>query len=82
MSVQIEGAEQMTIKTLEDRLNIVEKELTQLKQQVEADKQQTSLPWWEQIFGTFVDSEAHEEATRLGREYRESLRPKDGEDAD
>ena len=72
----------MTIEALENRLTTVEKELTQLKQQVEADKQQTSFPWWEQVFGTFADSEAHEEATRLGREYRESLRPKNGEDVD
>ena len=72
----------MTIEILEHRLTAVEAELTQLKQQLAANKQQTSLPWWEQIFGTFAGSEAHEEATRLGREYRESLRPKDDEDAD
>ena len=28
------------------------------------------LPWWKQIIGTFADDPAHEEAMRLGREYR------------
>ena len=36
-----------------------------------------SRPWWERIRGTFKDDPAYEEAMRLGREYRESLRPKE-----
>jgi hypothetical protein len=34
------------------------------------------LPWWEQVVGAFADDPAFEEAMRLGREYRESQRPK------
>ena len=72
----------MATETLEARLSVVEQELAQLKQKIQAETPPASLPWWEQIFGTFADSEAHEEATRLGREYRESLRPKDYEETD
>jgi hypothetical protein len=33
-------------------------------------------PWWEIISGTFANDPAFEEAMRLGREWRESFRPK------
>lgn len=67
----------MAAETLEQRVSAMEQELAQLKQQLQTETPSTPLPWWEQIFGTFANSEAHEEATRLGREYREALRPKD-----
>ena len=70
----------MTAETLEQRVAAVEQELARLKQQLQAETSPAPLPWWEQIFGTFANSEAHEEATRLGREYRESLRPRDDEE--
>lgn len=66
--------------SVEQRLTAVEKELADIKQQLANENPQSPLPWWEQIFGTFAGSEAHEEATRLGREYRESLRPKNDEE--
>lgn len=71
----------MATITLEDRVTALEKELAQIKWRLEKEKLQTPLPWWEKIAGTFADSEEYEEAMRLGREYRESLRPKDDEDA-
>ena len=67
----------MPVPSVEERLTTVEKELVQIKQQLATDKPETPLPWWEQIFGTFANSEAYDDAMRLGREYRESLRPKD-----
>ena len=33
-------------------------------------------PWWDKIAGTFANDSIYEEAMRLGREYRESFRPK------
>jgi hypothetical protein len=71
----------MATISIEERLTAVEKELAQLKQQLASEKSQVPLPWWEKIFGTFANSEGYEEAMRLGREYRESLRPKEDEDA-
>ncbi|MGG6269980.1 hypothetical protein [Leptolyngbya sp. AN10] len=56
---------------LEDRVTLLEAEVARLKEKVEP----SSKPWWERIAGTFADSPAYEEAMRLGREYRESLRP-------
>lgn len=67
--------------SVEERLSAIEHELAQLKQQLAADKPQTTIPWWEKIAGTFANSEGYEEAMRLGHEYRESLRPKDDEAA-
>lgn len=71
----------MESPTLEERMTAMEKELTHLKQQLVADKPQITPPWWEQRFGAFADSEEYEEAARLGREHRESLRPKGDEEA-
>jgi hypothetical protein len=65
-------------ETLEDRLTAVEQELADVKRQLGANKCQSPTVWWETMFGSFADSEGFEEAVRLGREYRESLRPKDG----
>ena len=43
------------------------------------DTMQDERPWWEQIGGTFQNDPVFEEVVRLGREYRESLRPSDDE---
>ena len=64
-------------ETLDDRLTAVEKDLAELKHLLAADKSQRAAAWWEKMFGSFADSEGFEEAVQLGREYRESLRPKD-----
>ena len=67
----------MPTETLEERLAVVEKEVAEIKKQMKADKPQTTPYPWDKIFGSFANSEGFEEAVRLGREYRESLRPKD-----
>ena len=72
----------MAATSVDDRLDAIEKELSELKLRLEVDKPPSTVPWWEQIFGTFANSEAYDDAMQLGREYRESLRPKDGEDVD
>lgn len=67
-----------TITTsVEERLSTLETEVTQLKNRLETDPRPSTLPWWEKIFGTFAGSEEYNEAMRLGREYRQSLRPGD-----
>lgn len=57
---------------LEKRVALLEAEVARLKRKVESDLSPT--PWWEKIAGTFADNPAYDEAMRLGREYRESLR--------
>lgn len=60
---------------LESRVAVLEAKVERLQRELEAvvpDRR----PWWQQIAGSFADDPAFEEAMRLGREYRESLRPK------
>jgi hypothetical protein len=65
----------MAVPELEQRVAALEAEVTQLKEQVKK-----AVPskgdWLDNIYGAFADDPHFEEAMRLGREYRESLRPK------
>ncbi len=69
----------MATETLEDRLALVENELAQLKHMVAANKSPDAPAWWDKMFGSFAESEGFEEAVRLGKDYRESLRPRNDE---
>lgn len=71
----------MATGSLEERVAALEAELARLKQERmgTASHQQ---PWWAEIWGTFKDDPIYAEAMRLGREYRESLRPKDDEEVE
>ena len=65
----------MAPSDLEKRVAALEAEVAKLK--AEATKSAVNQrPWWEEIAGTFADDPAFEEAMRLGREWRESFRPK------
>ena len=63
----------MAQSSLKHRMDVLEQELLKLKEQI---KTPSEKPWWEELFGVYKDDPAFEEAMRLGREYRESLRPK------
>jgi hypothetical protein len=67
--------------SLEERVAALEAEVARLKQERESAAE-AQKPWWEEIRGTFKNDPIYTEAMRLGREYRESLRPKDDEDAE
>lgn len=56
---------------LETRVATLERELASLKEQVESQK----LPWWKANLGQFADDPIYDEAMKLGRAYRDSLRP-------
>jgi hypothetical protein len=71
----------MAALSLEERMAALEAEVAELKQQVAMAQPANGLPWWEQRFGAFATSPEYAEAERLGREYRESLRPRKGADA-
>jgi hypothetical protein len=60
---------------LESRVAILEEKVIQLQRKLEAVAPEAK-PWWQNIVGAFADDPAFEEAMRLGREYRESLRPR------
>jgi hypothetical protein len=63
---------------VEERLAILEAEVAQLKQQL-AVKTSDNSPWWDKIVGSFANDPAYEEAMKLGREYRQSLRANSAE---
>lgn len=62
----------MTNEELEKRIAILEKEVALLKSKSEK-KNEDEMPWYKQI-PKFGGNPAYEEATRLGREYREAQR--------
>lgn len=66
---------------LESRVAALEAKVEELQQKLviaptETPEANHAKPWWEHIVGAFADDPDFEEAMRLGREYRESLRPK------
>ena len=61
----------MSKRTLNERVTELESELASLKQRLPLEP-----AGWRSIVGVFADDPAFEEAMRLGREYRESQRPK------
>ena len=64
----------MASSPLEKRVAALEEELAALRRKIETVA--PSTPWWERIAGTFEHDPIYEEAMKLGRKYRESLRPK------
>jgi hypothetical protein len=60
---------------LEERVAALEAEVAKLKAMVQNGKASAD-PWTEHVWGAFANDPVYEEAMRLGREYRESLRPK------
>jgi len=61
---------------IEKRVAILEAEVERLRSKVELAGTPT-MPWWERIAGTFANDPAHEKAMKLGRAYRQSLRPRE-----
>jgi hypothetical protein len=59
---------------MEDRVAALESDIKKLKSLIGVSKR-APMPWWEQISGVFADDPTFEKAKKLGREFRESLRP-------
>jgi hypothetical protein len=64
----------MASARLEQRVTVLEKELARLRTKVEGPG--GVKPWWERIAGTFENDPVYEEAMKLGREYRQSQKPR------
>jgi hypothetical protein len=71
----------MASETIEARLSGLEREMAQIKRLLKS-KSASAEPWWEGIAGVFEDDRTFEEAMKLGRQYRESLRPRSAEHRD
>lgn len=65
----------MSAKEIESRVAVLEAEVARLKEQLD-NSVPANADWLEGVYGAFADDPHFEEAMRLGREYRESLRPK------
>ncbi len=67
----------MGANSLEQRVAALEAEVDLLKNKIdEKAGEKDARPWWHKIYGSFANDPLYEEAMRLGRQYRESLRPK------
>ena len=65
----------MATVDIEKRVATLEAEAAKLKVRIHIPGDD-NLPWWERIAGSFEDDPLYEGAMRLGREWRESFRPK------
>ena len=65
----------MAVAEIELRVAALEAEMARVKEQLEKSAPAQG-DWLDEIFGVFDHDPIYEEAMRLGREYRESLRPK------
>jgi len=64
----------VTVAELEKRVRALEQEVALLRRRLGGEEAHT-MPWWEQIAGSFKGDRAFEQGEWLGRKYRESLRP-------
>ncbi len=64
--------------TIDARLLALEREVAEIKRLLRS-KTGLAEPWWERI-GAFEDAPVFEQAIKLGRRYRESLRPRSAGD--
>lgn len=65
----------MPATKIEKRIAALEEELSTLKDRMDAID--TTVPWWDRIAGTFQDDPVYAKAMKLGRNYRQSLKPGD-----
>ncbi len=72
----------MAAPSLEERVSALESELAGVKERLNEARPQPAGAWWKKLVGIYRDDPEFAEAMRLGREYRESLRPNDGDNRD
>ena len=65
----------MSAETLEKRIEALEREVAELKRQLQREKAE-DLPWYIKNAGMFKDDPIFDEIVERGKQYRESLRPK------
>lgn len=64
----------MTIAEMEKRLEALELQVARLTRR--RQRERSDKPWWRELRGAWAGDPIFEEAMKMGREYRESLRPK------
>jgi hypothetical protein len=66
-------------KSFSERIARLEEQISRLTQAAPGTTLGQGAAWWKQIVGVFQDDPEFEDAMRLGRAYREALRPEPGE---
>jgi hypothetical protein len=61
-------------QTFSERIAKLEEQVAELSQHAREAPSAPDTAWWKRLVGVFKDDPEFEEAMRLGREYRESLR--------
>lgn len=64
----------MTMAEMEKRLEALELQVSRLTRR--RRREHSDQPWWRELRGAWAGDPIFEEAMRIGREYRKSLRPK------
>ena len=64
----------MSPAEIKSRMEALEDAVAELRRQLDGGRD-AHRPWWRLDAGRFRNDPAFEEIARLGREYRESLRP-------
>ena len=65
----------MAVREIELRVTVLEAEVARLKQRLD-ESTEPKRHWADKVYGASADDPDFLEAMRLGRKYRESLRPK------
>jgi len=68
-------------RSFSERIARLEEQVSQLTERALGMPQRQETAWWKQIVGVFEDDPEFEEAMRLGRAYRASLRPEEDKEA-
>jgi len=66
----------MRAGTLKQRVAVLEHRFASLRRSLRMELGLPAQSWLDQVYGSFANDPIYEEAMRLGRQYRESLRPK------
>ena len=66
----------MATQSLEERVATLERKVARILPYEDAVPQ---TPWWKRLVGIYRDDPEFDEAERLGREYRASLREPDSD---
>ena len=61
-----------TLKTLEERMTTLERDMTEVKESIETQNSRQLNPWLDQVYGAFKDDPLFDEAVKYGRMWRES----------
>jgi hypothetical protein len=74
-AIKIEDRLEEIERSFSMRIQKLEEQVSGLSRQSDTQDTRSDSAWWKKIVGVNEDDPEFDEAMRLGREYRESLRP-------